>query len=450
MKDKYQDLYRRLVNAYYNRNFEEVFEHMLKTEFENKEEAREILSALCGVENDVNKDDYIFTQVIIDSITKGRVREKIVQKVHKCTEDCEQSDGKSKCQSVCPFDAIIRAEDGVDKTIDPMLCMSCGRCVTACDRGNYLETPQFLPLANLLDEDEKVVAIVAPAIAGQFGENISLDQLREAFIKVGFSDMVEVAMAADILSFKEALEFNEHVKEKGDVMITSCCCPMWVSMLRKVYHQFIKDVSPSVSPMIAMGRVLKALNPDVKIVFISPCVAKKAEAKEPDLVGTIDFVVTFQEMKMIFDLLHIEPAKLKGVPSVDYAATGGRLYARTGGVSEAVFDVVDELFPESRKLFTSMSVDGVPDCKRTLNELTEGKIRASFIEGMGCKGGCVGGPKTNVDEEKGKEAVNRVAYESAIKNPLNSEILNDLLHKIGVEDIYDLKDGNSMFERHFE
>ena len=449
MKETYQGLYKKLVKAYYDRNFEEVFKDILNNEFESKERAKEVLSILCGVENTHTMDDYIFTQEVINAIIQNQVRKKIVQKVNSCNEDCEIVEGKSKCQRVCPFDAILRSPIGNDKWVDEQLCVNCGKCVQACNRGNYLETPQFLPLANLLDEKEEVIAIVAPAIAGQFGEEVTLDQLREAFIKMGFRDMVEVAIAADILSFKEALEFNEHVNHKGDVMITSCCCPIWVSMLRKSYHQFVKDVSPSVSPMIAMGRLIKQLNKGAKVVFIGPCIAKKAEAKEKDLVGAIDFVLTFEEVKTIFEVLDIKIETLKGVATVDYASTGGRLYARTGGVSEAVYDIVHQVFPEKRTLFESIQVDGVKDCKQILEDLSAGKVKASFIEGMGCVGGCVGGPKTIIEKEIGRDVVNRVAYESAIKIPVNSTVLVDVLKRIGIEDINILKEGHSMFEREF-
>ena len=449
MKENYRDMYKQLVHGYYNRNFEEVFEHLMTNEFEAREEAKEVLSTLCGVENEDIADDYMFMQHIVDSITHNRVREKIIQKVKACGEDCEQSDGKSKCQSVCPFDAILKDPIGNDKFIDPDLCISCGRCVTVCDHGNYLDTPQFLPLASLLNGKNQVLAIVAPAIAGQFGEQVSLDQMREAFIKLGFTDMVEVAMAADILSFKEAYEFHEHVSNQKDIMISSCCCPVWVSLLRKVYYNLIDNVTPSVSPMIAMGRILKKLNPDAKVVFVGPCIAKKTEAKEKDIADAVDFVLTFQEVSAMFEAVDIKPEELVGVPSVDYAATGGRLYGRSGGVSEAVHDIVDQLFPDSRTLFTKVQADGVPDCRKLLDKLMAGEVKATFVEGMGCPGGCVGGPKRNIDRELGKEAVNKEAYSSAIKIPVHSEILRDLLHRIGVEDMKDLKYGNSMFERDF-
>ncbi len=449
MKEKYNDLYKQLAASYYAENFEKTFLHLLQNEFENKEEAREVLSTLCGVENNDALDDYTFTQEIINSITHNRVREKIIQKVRSCKDDCEQADGKSKCQSVCPFDAILKDPIGNDKFIDPELCISCGRCVSVCDKGNYLDTQQFLPLAGLLGGSDKVFAIVAPAIAGQFGKNVSLDQLREAFIKIGFSDMVEVAMAADILSFKEALEFHEHVTNEKDIMISSCCCPVWVSLLRKVYNDLIDDVTPSVSPMVAMGRILKKLDPEAKVVFVGPCIAKKTEAKEKDISDAVDFVLTFQEVSAMFEVVNIKPEELKGVPSVDYAATGGRLYGRSGGVAEAVHDVVDQLFPDTRELFTKVQADGVPDCKKLLEKLLSGEVKATFVEGMGCPGGCVGGPKRNVDREAGKEAVNKEAYDSAIKVPVNSEILIDLMHRIGINDIRELKNGNSMFEREF-
>ncbi|PHV71535.1 iron hydrogenase [Sporanaerobium hydrogeniformans] len=448
MQEKHQRVYKELIKAYYTNHFEETFKKILKEEFENKQEAKDVLSILCGVEDLEEEEDYLFTQKLLDAITRQQVRKKIVQKVRICKEDCEREGEKSKCQSVCPFDAIIRDGAG-EKWIDESLCISCGCCVSVCEKGNYMETPQFLPLISWLKGEEKVIAIVAPAIAGQFGKEISLDQLREAFIKLGFADMVEVAIAADILSLKEALEFSEHVAKKGDFMITSCCCPMWVAALRKVYSSIIKDVSPSVSPMIAMGRVLKTLTPEIKVVFIGPCMAKKAEAKEKDLVGAVDAVLTFEELKLIFEAFEIEVKSLKGVPAIDYASTGGRLYARTGGVSQAVWDIVDQVFPKKRELFTAQQADGMKACKSLLEELVKGEVKASFIEGMGCKGGCVGGPKAIISVEEGKQAVNQTAYESVIKIPIHSEVLQALLSRLGIERLEELSKEQSLFERDF-
>lgn len=458
MKTKYDALYKKLVEGYYHGDFEEVFFHMIQNDFSKRSEAKEILSTLCGVDTPDSCSDFEFAQKVIDAITHNRVREKIIQKVHNCSEDCETVGDKSKCQSVCPFDAILKDPVGSEKFIDPDLCISCGKCVTVCDKSNYLDTKEFLPLAGLLGGDKPVVCMVAPAIAGQFGEDVTLDQLREAFIKIGFSDMVEVAMAADILSFKEAMEFNEHIthsKKSGDtpissdITISSCCCPVWVSMFRKVYYELIDNVTPSVSPMIAMGRIIKKLNPEALVVFIGPCIAKKREATEPDICDAVDFVLTFQEVSTMFEAAGVNPGDLKGVASVDYASTGGRLYGRAGGVQEAVYDVVHQMYPESRKHFKSVQADGAANCKKLIEQLLNGEVKATFIEGMGCDGGCVGGPKRIVDKELGTEAVNKEAYDSAIKIPVNSEILMDLLKRIGVNDIHSIYDVHSMFERDF-
>lgn len=449
MKENDQSIYKRLVEAYYNNSFEATFQNILNNEFESIDEGKDVLATLCGAKVDDIEDDHAFILAIVQAITSTKVREKIVQKIRVCSNDCEVIEGKSKCQSVCPFDAILKNPIGNDKWIDEKLCQNCGQCITVCESGNYLDTKEFLPLAALLKENKQVVAIIAPAIAGQFGKEVSLDQLREAFMKVGFCDMVEVAMAADILSLKEALEYKLHVEHEGDFMITSCCCPVWIKLLKQKYNVLIPNVSPSVSPMIAMGRILKKLNPETKVVFIGPCIAKKAEAKEEDLVGTIDYVLTFEEVKTVFEVLDIDPKALRGVCSIDYASTGGRLYARSGGVSQAVYDLVDHLCPEKRSLFTSLQVDGVPNCRALLADLEAGKVDASFIEGMGCPGGCVGGPKRLVDREEGRVAVDQVAYDSAIKVPIHSEVLYEMLHRLEIPNFKSLVNQGSMFERTF-
>ncbi|MBP3917026.1 [Fe-Fe] hydrogenase large subunit C-terminal domain-containing protein, partial [Clostridium sp.] len=335
--------------------------------------------------------------------------------------------------------------------IDNNICIDCGICVDFCTNGRILDKIEFLPILDLLKNNKTVIAAVAPAIIGQFGSDVTMDQLRAAFIKIGFTDMIEVAFAADMLTIKEAVEFNKHVKNPNDLMITSCCCPMWVGMLKKVYKELVPNLSPSVSPMIAAGRVIKSLNKDAKVVFVGPCIAKKAEAKEKDVAGAIDFVLTFQELNDIFESLEIHPRDLKGIPSIEYTSRGGRLYARTGGVSIAVEEAIEELYPDNIKNFKARKAEGVKECKAILDEALAGKANASFIEGMGCVGGCVGGPKILVPPEEGKKAVDNFAYDASIKVAVHSKILDDVLDKLGIDSLKDFEDSKkiSILERDF-
>lgn len=99
--------------------------------------------------------------------------------------------------------------------------------------------------------------LVAPAFMGQFSPEVTPGKLRSAFKALGFAGMIEVALFADILTLKEALEFDRHILNDGDYQLTSCCCPMWIAMIRKIYHELMPHVPGSVSPMIACGRVVK-------------------------------------------------------------------------------------------------------------------------------------------------------------------------------------------------
>ena len=290
-----------------------------------------------------------------------------------------------------------------------------------CSFGALADKIEFIPLVKILKDEEKMVfAAVAPSIAGQFGDDVSLAQLRTAFKLMGFADMVEVALFADILTIKEAYEFDHLVQTRDDFFLTSCCCPVWINMVERNYPELFTHMSPSVSPMIAAGRFLKKLYPGARVVFISPCTAKKAEAKDPRLADAIDFVITYQELQEVFTVLKLEPGQLPE-DDKDHASFAGRLYARTGGVSLSVKTAVNRIAPDRLINLRAKRVDGVKACKEILDKLKNGEaLDANFIEGMGCEGGCVGGPKTNIDKVKAREIVNEYSEESLIMTPMDN------------------------------
>jgi iron only hydrogenase large subunit-like protein len=449
MKKEHSELFKTIVNSYVNGTLESDVENILSKYNYNKENLCRIISSLCGVE--VICDSNNFIENLTNAIKSYSSQHKILNKIKDCSMDCKKERGKTFCQNSCPFDAILINKETNSTYIDTEKCTDCGFCVEACPTGSILDRIEFIPLVDILKSNVPVIATVAPAITGQFGENVSIHQLRSALKKIGFSDMIEVAFFADMLTLKEAIEFDHLVKNKDDLMITSCCCPMWVAMVRRVYEDLVKYVSPSVSPMIASGRVLKTLNPNCKVVFIGPCIAKKAEAKEKDLQGDIDFVLTFAELKDIFDSLNIDISKMPEDFSSEYASRGGRLYARTGGVSIAVEDVVKRLFPEKEKFLKAIQGNGVVECKKLLSKAQEGKLEANFIEGMGCIGGCVGGPKSIIPKELGKERVDQFANNSPIKVSIDSPCMDNILKKLNIDSAEDFKTPEKIkiFERKF-
>lgn len=448
MHEKHKEIFKKLVKAYYDDNFEESIKNLMEEENINKTQLFKVVSNLCGVDLDYDEN---YMEDLKKAISAYKLEHKVVDRIGDCHGNCEGEDGMTNCQRSCPFDAILLNPVTGSSYIDVEKCTDCGTCVEACESGHIMDRAEFIPFAHFLKEKVPVIAAVAPAIYGQFGEDVTLNQLRTAFKKMGFVDMFEVAFFADMLTIKEAVEFEHHVHTKDDFLITSCCCPMWVAMLRKVYNGLVKHVSPSVSPMIAAGRVLKKLNPEVKVVFIGPCIAKKSEAKEKDLLGDIDYVLTFEELKTIFEALDINPGDMPETETIEYASRGGRLYGRTAGVSIAVTEAIERMFPEKHQEVRTVQAHGVPNCKDLLNKLQKGEIDANFIEGMGCVGGCVGGPKRVIPMELGRDRLNSLCDVSEIRVAVDSDRMKDILNRIGINSIDDIKAGRNIeiFERSF-
>ena len=371
----------------------------------------------------------------LDLVRKSTaVGEPIIAKIKGVCEYCNNEN----CDKVCKHEAhIYRRSEGPVIVNDK--CLSCGECVTSCDFGALADKIEFIPLVNMLkDENTTVFAAVAPAIAGQFGDNVTLGQLRTAFKLMGFADMIEVAMFADILTIREAFEFSHLVKSDKDFFLTSCCCPVWFNLTRKGFPYMFKYMSPSVSPMIASGRFLKELYNGAKVVFFAPCIAKKSEINEPEVKGAIDFVINFRELAEIFNALDIHPEQLQAEEK-DQASMGGRLYARTGGVSFSVKTVVNRLEPRRVIKLKSKKVDGVKNCKELLQELSaQNEINANFIEGMGCSGGCVGGPRTNIETDPATRIVNEYAEDSLIMTPFDNLNVMKILKQLGVNSIEEI------------
>lgn len=363
-------------------------------------------------------------------------------------EPCEKCEFERACQKSCIFDAI---EEKEDKTlfINPELCAGCGACIDACKTKIITESRDVLPAMKAVREASgPVYMMVAPAILGQFSEAVTPGKLRTAFQALGFTGMIEVALFADILTLKEALEFDKHVQKTGDYQLTSCCCPVWIAMIRKMYQELMPHVPGAVSPMIACGRMIKILHPNAITVFAGPCLAKKSEAKEPDLVGAVDYVLTFQEVQDIFEAADIHPELLTDNQK-EHSSRAGRIYGRKGGVSEAVSETERQLRPERTIRVEAEQADGIPACREMIRRIQSKETEANFFEGMGCVGGCVGGPKAILNLEEGCKFVNAYGEKAVFKTPLENPYVMKMLLESGFTTIEDLVEKSDFLVRDF-
>jgi len=366
------------------------------------------------------------------------------------TGECNCSEEqRSLCVGRCPFGAMDLDEKG-NIRIDPDKCMGCQDCIGGCAGEKLKASTDILPALKAVRSSKSLAyALVAPAFLGQFSGDVTPGKLRTALKAVGFDGMIEVALFADILTLKEALEFDRNIMTEADYQLTSCCCPMWIAMIRKIYHDLVPHVPGSVSPMIACARTVKALYPDALTVFIGPCLAKKAEAREKDLAGAVDYVLTFSEMQSIFELLGIDPAQMEESDK-DHSSRAGRIYARTGGVSEAVRDTVRRLNPDRKITVKTRQADGIPACRAMMNDILAGNGGGNFYEGMGCRGGCVGGPRAVTPAEEGRKAVNAYGDQALYRTPAENPYVVELLRRLGFDTIEQLLEKDEIFTRRFE
>ena len=365
-----------------------------------------------------------------EEILMGMSKEPIITANPEACRICPE--GERSCEKACPFHAITRDHLGRVK-IDEEKCAGEGHCITSCSFGALREKSHFIPLIHLLKQGvNPVYASIAPSFPGQFGPDVTPGKLRSALLSLGFTDVLETALYADLLTMKEAFEFENHVKTDQDFMFTSCCCPVWIKLIENKFPHLIPHISPSVSPMIASGRIIKEFAPTGKVVFIGPCIAKKSEIMLPDVTGAIDYVLTFQELSIIFEATDIIPAQQEDQEKV-VASQGGRIYGYTGGVSTSVATTLEKLLPHHSQQLVPYAVDGISDCLELLNKISNGQHNANFIEGMACKGGCIGGPGCLISPEEGQKHVIDYGQRALAHTPVENSEVYAILTRLGHE-----------------
>ncbi len=314
------------------------------------------------------------------------------------------------CAAACGMKAIGSDEQGRAK-IDYEKCVSCGQCLINCPFGAIADKSQIFQVIQAINAGDEVIAAVAPAFVGQFGGKGNVGKLREAFKRLGFSGVEEVALGADLCTIQEADDFLEEVPEKLPFMGTSCC-PAWSVMAKKEFPKYANCISMALTPMTLTARMIRTQHPHAKIVFVGPCAAKKLEAMRKSIRSEVDFVLTFEEMAGMMDAKEIDYLSLEDDNKSDFdvASADGRGFAVAGGVATAVVNAIHKRYPDRE--VNVVNAEGLDECRKMMRDATKGKYPGYLLEGMACPGGCVAGAGTLQAINKSAAAVKRYAKRS--------------------------------------
>ncbi|HNY12865.1 MAG TPA: monomeric [FeFe] hydrogenase, partial [Candidatus Wallbacteria bacterium] len=239
------------------------------------------------------------------------------------------------CEEACPVNAISKNEHQKE-CIDFNKCIYCGKCINKCPFGAIMEKSQLIDVLKAIRSGKKVIAMLAPSIMGHF--NASLGRLVTAIKKMGFFDVVEVALGADMTSEHEAREFIERMENKEKFM-TSSCCYSYIELIEKHIPELKKYFSTTKTPMHFTAETVAKQFPDAVKVFISPCVSKKSEAIK---LGVVDLVINIEELGAMMEALEIDPEKCEETEIKNMASSRGRGFPVTGGVAAAIKAVVGD------------------------------------------------------------------------------------------------------------
>lgn len=329
----------------------------------------------------------------------------------RCSKVCPYSaivNRKRPCQNACKVKAITINEEQT-AAIDRDKCISCGACVYQCPFGAITDKSFILDVIDLIkksrENGSRIYAVVAPSISSQF-TYAKLGQVVSGLKQLGFHAVVEAALGADMV----ALEESKELAEKG--FLTSSCCPAFVAYIKSAFPELEEHISHNPSPMAALAKYIKDTHENAKIVFIGPCTAKKAEIQRKEVRPYVDAVLTFEELQALFDSRDIELTSLEE-DVLDNASYFGRIFARSGGLSDAVAEAVAE---QGLVLEVNPSVcSGIEECRTALMKKKRGVLAENFIEGMACTGGCIGGAGCLTHEEKNKSQVDSYGREALEK-----------------------------------
>lgn len=289
------------------------------------------------------------------------------------------------CESSCPVNAIKKNKFGIVQ-IDYSSCIYCGKCIMSCPFGSVCEKSQLIDVLKSMKEGKKLVALIAPSIAGQFEGSIY--QLRTAIKQVGFCDVYEVANGADIAIKNEAVEFKEYLSS-GKPFMTTSCCSGYNNFVSKHLPDLKSLISQTKTPLYYTAQKAKHDQPDIVTVFFSPCVSKKGESYSN---RNIDYVLNYQELAALLKVKGVDVKKCQSEGFNIESSKQARNFAVTNGVVSAIAKALEKEDIVKPHIINGLNKDTINYLKKTVKEqqCQEGNL----IEVMCCQGGCICGNAT--------------------------------------------------------
>lgn len=276
-----------------------------------------------------------------------------------------------KCIRHCPVKAIKFS--GNQAHIIGNECILCGQCFVVCPQNAKQIVDETEKVKVFLQSGAPVFVSLAPSFIANY-ENVGIDSMREALIKLGFKDVEETALGATIVKN----EYERMLEEDDRDIIISSCCHSVNLLIQKYFPSALEYLADVISPMQAHSLDIKKRYPDAKTVFIGPCVAKKDEAEHYE--GIVDAVLTFEELTRWLAEEGIELQK----GSDKNPESRARFFPTTGGILKTMTKNIPG--------YSYIALDGIENCIAALKDIENGKIHKCFIEMSACAGSCIGGP----------------------------------------------------------
>lgn len=296
------------------------------------------------------------------------------------------------CEEACPVGAISKNDEGIE-VIDESKCILCGKCITRCPFGAIVEKSFIPDIYREWMSCHGLIALVAPALDGQFRH--PLKQVYGAIKRAGFDGVAEVAWGADMVAEAEATELSEAL-ENGDKLMTSSCCASYNILTQKIITDLKPYQSETKTPLQVTAERVKKLHPNHKVVFVSPCIAKKSEAFD---TVDVDFVLSIEELASLFAARDIQPENCKPLEPLLAGSEKGKIFSESGGVMSNIISIIEE--PFEKEIINGFDKAEIKKIKNLVKK-SGSKEQISFVEVMACEGGCLGGCNTVVSASQAR------------------------------------------------